>query len=617
MSGVFGIVDSQRRLEVGSLANKMAASMSHRDWLVAEQWVNSTRQVALGRLGIGLFNQTRQPVWNTAETIALVMAGEFYNREALIRPDETDYSDEQVALTLYEEYGDKFAGRLDGIFIIAIWDKTRQRLVITNDRFGLYPLYYAHHTGRLLFAPEMKGILGDASFSKKLDLTALAEYVRFQHLLGDKTFFEDLKLLPNASFLNYDLQTDCLTIKPYWDLSQIPQLPATLTFDEAAEEAGRRLKAAITRLTTGSYRLGVYLSAGVDSRVILGFIGRDLFPVTTVTFGQRGCRDVAYAERIAAKVGTDHHYFEFVDGQWVEDFAAFHLELTEGFHSWIHAHGISILDQVRPLLEVNLTGFGGGQSAIDWEQPLLFQAEDDTSFSIRLFQLLSQQTTWPSIDEVEEKFLFSPRLASELRDLAFTSFCSELSKYENLPYYQRAAYFALCNPDRRLFQYYIVFHRSYFEQRFPFYDYPYVEFVYALPPEMLFKRRLRRAIILKMMPELATVPYDKDNLPITAGAGSKLAAILLQKGKSVVNRLAPVFPQYTTLYADYEHWLRYELRTWGEGILLGEQTLQRDLFNPEFLRSIWRRHQAGLEPNIIGKLAPIMSYELMLRRFYD
>ena len=156
------------------------------------------------------------------------------------------------------------------------------------------------------------------------------------------------------------------------------------------------------------------------------------------------------------------------------------------------------------------------------------------------------------------------------------------------------------------------------EQRFPFYDYEYLEFVYALPPEMLYDRRLRRAIILKMMRPLARVPYDKDSLPITDREVHRLAAILIHKSKSYINRnLASIFPNHSSLYADYEKWLRNELCEWGENILLGERTIQRGIFNAECLHSLWIRHQSGLEEHTIGKIAPIMTYEMMLRRFYD
>jgi asparagine synthase (glutamine-hydrolysing) len=244
-------------------------------------------------------------------------------------------------------------------------------------------------------------------------------------------------------------------------------------------------------------------------------------------------------------------------------------------------------------------------------------AQDDMAFSSRLFELLCHNTTWPSVNESEAKSLYMPSLAKKMDELIFSSFKAELDKFQHLPYYQRAAHFALCNPDRRLFQYYTVFHRSHFEQRFPFYDYAYFDFVYALPPEMLIDRKLRRAIILEMTPALAYIPYDKDDLPITNNNFVRLASKVAQRSKKLVNDIKPIFPRYSTLYADYENWLRHELREWGESIFLGEQTLQRDIFNPESLRSLWRRHQSGIELHTIGKIAPIMTYEMMLRKFYD
>lgn len=624
MSGIFGVIDAKQSSEPARILRAMAGRLAHRKWYVVETHSDESAGVGLGRIGIGVFNREPQPLYSEDEDVAILLSGEFYHTGELRRSLQAkgcrfrDASDLELALRLYQDRGEKFIRELEGVFVLAIWHRSRQKLIIANDRFGLYPLHYAHHNGRLIFAPEMKGILCDPAFRKELDLTALAEYTRFQSLLGDKTFFRGLNLLPNASLLSYQIDSDTLTIQPYWDFSEIPALPASLSFVDAVEEAGRLLKVAVDQLTEGDHRLGVYLSGGVDSRVILGLIPPDKTPVTSITYGLRECRDVDYAQQLAAQAHSRHHYFEFADGLWVKEQADFHLELTEGFHSWIHSHGMSVLEPVRQLIDVNLTGFGGGQSAVDWEDPAFLQTRNDLIFSNRLFYLLSQETTWPSISDIEEKSLYSPRLLPEMRDRAYDSFLAELARFNHLPHLQRAAYFALCNPDRRLFQYYTVFSRSHVEQRFPFYDYRYFEFVYALPPDMLFNRKLRRAIILKMMRPLARVPYNKDDLPITDYEPARITAKLLQKGKNYINRrLTRLFPERSTLYADYENWLRQELHSWGEAILLGEPTLQRDIFNPEFLAALWNHHQSGWETNTIGKLAPLMTWEMMARKYFD
>lgn len=81
--------------------------------------------------------------------------------------------------------------------------------------------------------------------------------------------------------------------------------------------------------------------------------------------------------------------------------------------------------------------------------------------------------------------------------------------------------------------------------------------------------------------------------------------------------LWPIFPEHHTLYADYENYLRGELCDWADGILFDRRTAEHGIFNPSFLRTLMDRHLSGLEEWTIGKIAPIMTYEMVLRRFYD
>ena len=107
-----------------------------------------------------------------------------------------------MPINLYEKSGggDDFAKKFDEAeFVIAIWDSCTQKLVITNDRFGFYRLFYTVSNDQFIFSPEMKGILCCQSRKKEIDLVALAQYMRFQHLLGDRTFFDGIHLLPGGS----------------------------------------------------------------------------------------------------------------------------------------------------------------------------------------------------------------------------------------------------------------------------------------------------------------------------------------------------------------------------------------------------------------------------------
>ncbi len=614
MSGIFGIVDPGRGQGIEPRSHAMAAVMSHHVSFVSDLWVQADHGVALGRLGIGIFNRAVQPVWNADRSVALFFVGELYAIDGHERRGQTQ-CDEIAALELYEARGTQFVAHLNGMFVLAVWDARRKLVVVANDRYGLYPLYYSYTSGRFVFAPEVKAILCDPGVDRALNLTALAEYVRFQHLLGDKTFFEGVQLLPNACMLVYDLNERRLTSRQYWEYSDLPSLPHGVRFEEAVEEAGRLLRQSVRRRLDGEYRVGIYLSGGVDSRVILGMAGLEHALLPTVTFGMRGSRDVVYAAAIARAARTQHHWFEFRDGRWVEEFANLHFELTEGFHSWIHAHGISILDQARVVMEVNLAGLHGQE--LNWEDPSLAYAPDEAAFVSRLFYELTQETTWPSIDEAEEAALFCPQMATELRGLAFQSLREEVARVSHLPTAQRAIALS-CDTDRRFFQYYTVFNRSRIEQRFPFYDYEYFDFIHALPMEMTADRRLRRVMIYRNLPRLARIPCEKDELPITGTTTGFLAARTAHRAKGAFNRhVRRVFPETSPLHSNYEGWLRNELRAWGEELLLSSRSASRGFFQPRAVESLWRRHLSGREMNIIGKLAPLMTFELIMRRFFD
>jgi asparagine synthase (glutamine-hydrolysing) len=614
MSGIFGIVDSRQQVDVRALVKKMSAAMSHLDWFMADYYVDESQSVALGRIGIGIFNKEIQPVWNSSGTVALVMAGELYNCDTL--GDRTTKTDEQFVLARYESLGADYVRQLNGAFIIGIYDKRNNSILIANDRFGLYPLFYTCQAGRLIFSPEMKGILCEDSFHKKLDWTALSQYVRFQHLLGERTFFEDIQFLPGASVLTYDLSTGICSVRSYWSFDDIIYRPE-VNFNEAVEETSFLFSKAVKRLSGDAYRPGVYLSGGLDSRFILGVVERR--PVASLTYGNSNCRDVHYAEKIAKTVGSDHNWIDFPDGRWVEQFADFHLELTEGYHSWIHSHGISTLPRARQIMDVNLTGWDGGSVMGHPDYgPLLVTPVDDHALLARIFSLFTQSFTWPSINEAEEKLLYPDGIWDKIRERAFESFREELSRYLHFRRDVRVEYFYIANHCKRLTHNFITFNRSHVEVRFPFFDYDLFNFLYAIPAAVRGPRTLYRAVIQKVTPQLAYIPYDRDEfLPTTYETVQKVHALSVKLKRRINRHIKPVFPKHSTLYADYDNYLRSELREWAESILYDRRTKERGIFSPTFLRTLMSRHLSGLEQWMIGKIAPLMTYELMLRRYYD
>jgi asparagine synthase (glutamine-hydrolysing) len=621
MSGIFGYLGRQGNPPARSAVGRMALRMRHQPYYVVET-ASPAEDVVLGRIGIGIFNRASQPVQSVDSRVRLWLCGEFYHqqarrqhlaREAGFSPEADDA---ELALQVYLRHGAAGLARLEGAFIVAVWDLRTPELVVVNDRYGLYPHYFAHVDGRLAFAPEIKGVLEAPGVPRRLDLTAVAEYLRFQHLLGDRTWLEEVQLLPAASVLRYIPANGRLSLNRYWDWDAIGSR-STITFDDALRECIRLFQRAADAMAEPSDRVGVYLSGGVDGRMILGFLdGR--MPVPTLTYGAPGCRDVVYAAELARRAGSEHHWFPFYDGRWVLEYAPLHLALTEGMHNWLHAHGISTLAQARQLIGVNLSGYAGGMvPAFDrsWSE---FQTSSEADLLRRIYDQFCQRNQWPGLTESEAETLLTGRGDRRLRGLAFESLRDELSRTSHYPLDRRAEYFTRREFGRRSNQYMLVFTRSAVEVRCPFLDYDFVDFACSLPEYLRTRPDLRRAMITRRMPHLATVPYDRDNrLPHSSPLLFHSHATL-QRLRSRINRhLGPLFREYSTLYADYEHYLRTDLREWAEGILFDRRTLERGFFDPDAVRALWERHLSGTELWTIGKIAPLITLELSLRSLVD
>jgi hypothetical protein len=297
------------------------------------------------------------------------------------------------------------------------------------------------------------------------------------------------------------------------------------------------------------------------------------------------------------------------------------LALTEGFHGWIHAHGISTLPAARRLAQVTLTGCGGGAVVGGWLNRLPSQegsADDLGVVTAQQFHRFNQRYTWPGLSEAEEHLLYADGLSTEMQGRAFDSLQREVARFMDCRPEVRGDFLHVRNHDVRMIHNTIVMLRSHVEAVSPYFDFELFQFIYGLPAEIRGYKRLQRAILQQRAPRLCYVPHARDGLlPTTHGWVREPHAWLTRLARKVNAHVLPIFPDHPTLYADYERYVRSDLRSWAHDLLVGERTCSRGLFNPTFLRSLWARLQSGDEPDIIGKAVPIMTYELMLRRLYE
>jgi len=624
MSGIVGFICfPPEKLE--SFQNRSVECLCRFPWHTWDWHSSPDRTIGLGRADIGIFNPQPQPFSSPDEKLITFLSGELYRSHSLRNSLEkmgchfARGDDPELVSHAYEQLGDSFITNLEGVFHLAILDLRNQRLLVANDRFGLRPLYWAKYRGRLTFAPEVKVLLLDPDLQKRLDPVAVDEYMRFQMLLGEKTFFQGIELLPPAALLRFDLSTRTLDIHPYWSFAEIDSSNSRATYSDIMRETARLFQEAIDIRVSPGHRAGVYLSGGVDSRLITACLAKKHEPLVTLTYGHRDSIDVVLADKVASTLKSDHHTFGFTDGRWLLDWVDLHFDLTEGFHSWIHCDGISTYRKARDCIDINLTGWDvGGTVGSRWRQLSLNRAVDLCAFECALYHFYNQKHTWPGLTDGEMFDLCTAKARSAFQGLAFDSLRAEVRKLDDYPFLQRADYFYLLQHSRKFTLYRYVAANAFFENRIPSHDYRLFDFIFAYPQIWPYDKRLEKDVIELIDPKLALIPDDKTGLLFTRRNVHRILHQIWTRAKQRTNRhLAPIFKQPMPLYADWESWLRQDLNEWAAELLLDGHLEQRGMFNIKSVESLLKRHFSGRELHTIGKIAPLMTLEMVLRSHFD
>ena len=183
---------------------KMTDSLFHRG--PDEDGFYSDGKVNLGirRLSIIDIATGHQPIHNEDKGIWVVFNGEIYNFQELRRNLEekghrfyTSHSDTEVIVHLYEEYGNDFAHKINGMFAIALWDKNNDKLILIRDRMGVKPLFYAQLDNNLVFGSEIKAILSHPDYMPDINYEGIYHYFTFKNVPAPLTAFKGIyALLP-------------------------------------------------------------------------------------------------------------------------------------------------------------------------------------------------------------------------------------------------------------------------------------------------------------------------------------------------------------------------------------------------------------------------------------
>ncbi len=260
-------------------------------------------------------------------------------------------ADAAHCLDLFLTHGPQGFEKLNGSFVILVYDRGSGELLIANDRFGSRPLFYYGDRDKLVFGTQCGPLLEFKEIGREIDTQAMFEFFTFQRVFEDRTLFRSVKLLDPATVLRFGGGT--VSTSKYWSMEYRPD--SSLSRREFAEELAATFSQAVRARVAGGEKAGLFLSGGLDSRAVLGAL-KGVVDVECITVADLINREVQIANRIAHAAGSRHHYIERSEGHYV-DIVDEAVRVGGGLFVYAHAHFIGLFDRVRPICDVVFHGF--------------------------------------------------------------------------------------------------------------------------------------------------------------------------------------------------------------------------------------------------------------------
>jgi asparagine synthetase B (glutamine-hydrolysing) len=310
---------------------------------------------AIGRADLPTFNPEHQP--STKGNLVVFFQGNIVNKDEVVAGSPSSISNADLVAQEYAARGTDFVNRIKGHFTAAIWDPQNGRLTLVNDRFGRHELYlWSPSPQTLFFACEMKCIVPIAGNALRLNAQAITDFLQYQLVFGNETYFQNIHLLPQASVLQFDAHHT--SIRRYWLPKPDPLAFASLSRKDLQLRLHDLVERAVLRAAQNR-RVGMLLSGGLDTRNIAVHLPQLETQIHCFTHGKPDGEDTRLAQALARERNFVFHFVP-INSSIIPDLAPLSAWITEGCATINITQNIVLLDEIeRSGVDVVLDGISG------------------------------------------------------------------------------------------------------------------------------------------------------------------------------------------------------------------------------------------------------------------
>jgi asparagine synthase (glutamine-hydrolysing) len=308
MCGITGYFGQGNR----EILEKMTKSLSHRG--PDDQGFYLDSEVGLGhrRLSIiDLSSAGHQPMANEEQTICLIFNGEIYNYRDLKtslngRHRFKSLTDTEVLIHLYEETGENFLEKVNGMFALALYDKNKKKLILARDRLGKKPLYWGIFNNTLIFGSELKSLILHPLCKRELDLRSLNKYLIYEYVPTPHSIFKNIQKLEPGHILTFNGKE--VGKKQFWDIKF--SVDKKQSEKEILTKLNKEMDRAVKIRLESDVPLGIFLSGGIDSTAIAYYAQKNSIQkikTFSIGFEDKSFDESNYARTAAEFLQTDHY----------------------------------------------------------------------------------------------------------------------------------------------------------------------------------------------------------------------------------------------------------------------------------------------------------------------
>ena len=375
---------------------------------LARRGPDGAGQVVRGNVGFGhrrlkiidLSEKAQQPMVDADLGLTLAFNGCIYNYPAL-RAELLDmgyrffsHGDTEVIAKAYHAWGPSCVERFKGMFAFAIHERDTGRVMLARDRFGIKPLYLSQTPERLYFASSLQSILKTGDVDTSIDREALHHYMTFHAVVpAPLTIIKGVRKLPPATVRLIE-PDGTFEDTVYWNPSYGSQPgDEAMSADDWRDAVLESLRTAVERRMVADVPVGVLLSGGVDSSLIVGLLaeaGQTGLSTFSIGFedanGEVG-NEFEYSDLIARHYDTKHHKIFVPGSELMENLPGAIAAMSEPMVSYDNIGFYLLSREVSKHIKVVQSGQGADEvfGGYHWYPPLAGANDPLASYSKAFF----------------------------------------------------------------------------------------------------------------------------------------------------------------------------------------------------------------------------------------